>query len=119
MRTFSSLQVITALAAALALSACGNSSGTTGGTTPVTPAGQGVEVQVAPSSATMAAGETLAFTALVTGTANTQVTWSLQETGGGTVSQSGLYTAPATAGTYHVVATSVVSSSARAVAEVV
>src|SRR5258705_7836274 len=41
----------------------------------------------------------------------TAVTWSLQEAGGGTVDGSGKNTAPATAGTYHVVATSVTDTS--------
>jgi hypothetical protein len=34
------------------------------------------------------------------------VTWSVQEASGGTISAAGLYTAPLTSGTYHVVATS-------------
>jgi hypothetical protein len=37
------------------------------------------------------------------------VTWSVAEPGGGTVSSSGLYTAPSSDGVYHVVATSVAS----------
>jgi hypothetical protein len=37
---------------------------------------------------------------------DTSVTWSVSESGGGSVSASGLYTAPSTAGTYHVVAKS-------------
>ena len=32
------------------------------------------------------------------------MTWSVQEAGGGTVSSSGVYTAPASAGEYHVIA---------------
>jgi hypothetical protein len=42
----------------------------------------------------------------VTNTSNTNVTWTVTEAGGGTVT-NGIYTAPAAAGTYHVVARSV------------
>jgi hypothetical protein len=67
-----------------------------------------VTVTVSPSSATVAVGGTKQFTATVANAANTAVTWSVQEgAAGGTVSAAGLYTAPATPGTYHVVATSV------------
>lgn len=47
-------------------------------------------------------GQSQAFAATVAGTANTLVHWSAD---GGTVNAAGLYTAPATAGTYHVTAT--------------
>jgi hypothetical protein len=44
----------------------------------------------------------------VTGTANTSVTWTVQEgAAGGAVSSTGLYGAPSAAGSYHVSATSV------------
>jgi hypothetical protein len=65
-----------------------------------------VTVSVNPPTATVAAGGTASFSAQVGGTSNGAVTWSVQEAGGGTVSSSGTYTAPATPGTYHVVATS-------------
>jgi len=42
------------------------------------------------------------FTATVTGTTNTGVKWSVLEAGGGQIDANGLYTAPATPGTYHV-----------------
>jgi hypothetical protein len=51
----------------------------------------------------------------VTGSANTAVTWTVQEGApGGAVGSTGLYTAPSTAGTYHVVATSVADPSKSA-----
>lgn len=65
-----------------------------------------VAVSLSPTSASVAVGATRQFTATVAGSANTAVTWSVQEPGGGTVSAGGLYTAPATPGTYHVKATS-------------
>ena len=46
------------------------------------------------------------FQATVFGTSDTAVAWSVQEATGGSVDADGTYTAPATAGTYHVVATS-------------
>ena len=52
-----------------------------------------VSVSLSPTSATLSAGGTQQFTATVTGTSNTAVTWSL--TGVGTLSTSGVYTAPA------------------------
>jgi hypothetical protein len=66
-----------------------------------------VNVTVSPNPATITLGETKQFGALVTGATNTSVTWSVVETGGGSVTAGGLYTAPSTPGTYHVKATSV------------
>lgn len=65
-----------------------------------------VSVSIEPGAATVVAGTTQPFVAAVTGTANTAVTWSVQEAGGGTISATGVYTAPTTTGTYHIVATS-------------
>jgi hypothetical protein len=44
-------------------------------------------------------------------TQSAAVTWSVLETGGGSVDSSGHYTAPGIAGTYHVVATNVADTS--------
>jgi hypothetical protein len=66
-----------------------------------------VIVGVTPASATVASGVSKTFSATVTGTSNTQVTWSVLEASSGSITSSGVYTAPATAGTYHVTATSV------------
>lgn len=62
-----------------------------------------VAVSVSPATATVNTGATYQFNATVTGTTNTAVTWTASA---GTVSASGLYTAPATVGTYSVTATS-------------
>ncbi|MGB8721526.1 MAG: hypothetical protein WCD15_02040, partial [Terriglobales bacterium] len=72
-------------------------------------------MSVGPSTANLATGATQQFTATVTGTTNTAVTWSAT---GGTVSSSGLYTAPATAGTYSVTATSQADTTKSATASV-
>jgi hypothetical protein len=89
----------------------GNNNG--GNPTPV------VALSVAPTTASLLSSGTQTFTASVTGTTNTAVTWAVQEgTPGGTITSGGLYTAPGAAGTYHVVATSVADTSKSATATV-
>ena len=66
-------------------------------------------------SATLSTGGQQQFTAYVSGTSNTAVTWSAT---GGTVTTSGLYTAPGTAGTYTVTATSAADTTKSASASV-
>jgi len=69
-----------------------------------------IAVSISPNPVSVTPGGTLMLTATVTGTTSgqsTAVTWSVLEAGGGTVSSSGLYAAPAVEGTYHVLATSV------------
>jgi hypothetical protein len=57
-------------------------------------------------------GDTIQFSASVTGSSNQAVTWSIREgSAGGSISQTGLYTAPAGAMDVHVVATSVADPS--------
>ncbi|MEW6682055.1 MAG: FG-GAP-like repeat-containing protein [Nitrospirota bacterium] len=65
-----------------------------------------VSVLIEPAAPTVIANTPQPFIATVTGATNTAVTWSVQEAGGGDISATGLYTAPAAPGTYHVVATS-------------
>jgi hypothetical protein len=60
-----------------------------------------VSVSISPTSASLLTGGTQQFTATVTGSTNTAVTWS-----GTGVSSTGLFTAPSTAGSYTVTATS-------------
>ena len=62
-------------------------------------------VQIQPPSAYVAPGDTVSFSASVP-SAPQAVTWSVQESGGGSVTESGIYTAPQETGTYHVVAQS-------------
>src|SRR6185295_3695487 len=54
-----------------------------------------ISVSVVPSSASLNASLTQQFSATVTGTTNTAVTWASNPGGVGGVSSSGLYTAPA------------------------
>jgi hypothetical protein len=80
---------------------------------------QAVGVTVTPATAAVAAASTQAFASAVTGTSNTAVTWTIREgAAGGAVSAGGLYTAPAAAGTYHVVVTSAADPTKSAAAVV-
>ncbi len=68
-------------------------------------------VQVSPATVTLDPGQAASFSARVTSPTDNSVAWSVTESGGGSVVSTGAdtasYTAPATPGTYHVVATSV------------
>jgi hypothetical protein len=78
-----------------------------------------IGVTVSPSGAPLDVCGTQTFTATVVGTTNTAVNWSVQEgASGGTIDSTGLYTAPSTPGTYHVVATSQADSTATGTATV-
>jgi len=75
-------------------------------------------VYVYPDNITLAANGTYSFKAIVIGTANQGVTWSVVEAGGGSISSTGVYTAPNASGTFHIKATSVADTSKSAVATV-
>ncbi|NLM37614.1 MAG: hypothetical protein GX202_05755 [Firmicutes bacterium] len=98
--------------ALVVLSGCGKSGGgrTTNG---------GVSVTITPSEINVGLGQTYQFTATVTGTTNTTVTWSVSPEGGGSIDENGLYKAPDTAGTYTVTATSVADPTKSAKATVI
>jgi len=74
-----------------------------------------VAISISPGSASLSTGGTQQFTATVTGSSNTAVNWSAS---GGSISSAGNYTAPATAGTYKVTATSAADSTKSASANV-
>jgi len=106
--------VAVALVAGAALLACGRVRLETVEPPPVV-------VAISPSAATLQVGQAQQFTATVSGpTSDRSVTWSVQEgsPAGGTITGSGLYAAPAAAGSYHVVATSRADPSIGAVAPV-
>ena len=94
--------------AALFVTACGGSSPDTAGL--VTPAGQAVVVATSPAKADIPPGGKFQFASQVSGTAFTEVTWSVVEADGGTIDANGLYTAPAIEGAYHVRADSKIAS---------
>jgi len=77
-----------------------------------------IAITISPNDLSLFTEHTQQFTAVVTGTPNQAVTWSVQEAGGGSVTTSGFYTAPTTQGTFHVVATSVVDPTKKATATV-
>lgn len=85
---------------------------------PMTPPVQAISVAISPSGASVWTGSTQSFQATVSGSTNQSVTWSVVETGGGTITGAGLYTAPALPGSFHVKATSAVDPTKSAQAPV-
>jgi len=79
---------------------------------------QPVSVSISPAAATVWTGGIQAFQATVTGSTNQGVTWSVVEASGGTISTAGLYTAPGTAGSFHVKAVSAADATRAAQAPV-
>ena len=80
------------------------------GSAPMIAAGLTVEVvnvSVTPPQASLFTGRQQQFSALVAGTDNTAVNWSVAPANGGSVTSTGIYTAPSTPGTFQVIATSV------------
>jgi len=73
-----------------------------------------ISVYIMPMGASLWTGGSQTFTATVTGSTNTAVTWSVVESSGGTITGAGVYTAPATAGSFHVKATSMADASQSA-----
>jgi hypothetical protein len=80
---------------------------------------------ISPSTATLdgSSSQSQQFTAAVTATSNTAVNWSVDNIAGGnssvgTISASGLYTAPGSAGTHTITATSAADASSTASATV-
>lgn len=65
-----------------------------------------VAVSVSPTSATLALGATQQFSATVQNATDSSVVWSVSPDGAGSVDQNGMFTAPATAGSATVTATS-------------
>jgi PKD repeat protein len=84
-----------------------------GGTPPT------VSVSIQPATKALTAGGTATFSATVFGAANQSVAWSVVQPGGGSITSAGVYTAPATPGTYHVKATAAADASAWAQATVI
>ena len=103
--------LLPAVALFIALSACGGGSSNSAPPPPIV-------VAITPGSPSVAVGATQQFTAVVTGTSNTAVNWSVAESNGGIINASGNYMAPMKAGSFHVVATSQADSSKSAIAGV-
>lgn len=94
------------------LIACGGG----GSTALMPPPPPKITVTVSGDSSPLAAGASRPFTASASNKAS--ITWSVVETGGGSITQSGVYTAPAIPGTYTVKATAQGTPSASGTASV-
>lgn len=110
---FHRIAMALAIAAAIGVSGCGG--GSTSSSAPPPP--PLITVTVSPNNITVLQGATQAFTAKVTGTTNTAVTWSVANSSEGTIDSTGLYTPPQNeAGTFYVIATSQADSAAAGTA---
>ncbi len=79
-----------------------------------------LSISVSPAASFVKVGQTAQFTATVSTASNTAVNWKVSEgASGGSVSPTGLYTAPATVGNYHLIATIAADPATSATAEVV
>jgi hypothetical protein len=77
-----------------------------------------IGLRVSPTATTVQTSRTAAFNATVTGSSDTAVTWSVQETTEcGSVTQDGIYKPPTSSAMCHVVATSHADPSRSAIAE--
>ncbi len=99
----------------LALSGCGGLTSSSGGSPPQNPPSSSVSVAINPKSAPLVEGASQQFSATVTGSSNTSVTWSAT---GGTISSTGLYIAGNAAGNFTVTATSLADANKFAQASV-
>lgn len=86
---------------------------------PTPPPPPAVTISVTPNPSSVTYGSTLTFTATVSNTTNTAVTWSVDEgASGGTINSAGVYTPPNAEGTFHVTATSQADSTKKSTAPV-
>lgn len=65
-----------------------------------------VTVTITPTKVTLFAGETQTFVATVVGTENQSVIWAVEEQDGGSITDTGHYTAPKLQGVYQITASS-------------
>jgi len=95
MKSARSIVIGTCALLTIAAAGCGGGGGSSSNPPPTS-----VSISLSPSSATIGFGSTAQFTAAVSGTTNTAVTWTVKDANGGTsnvgaISSAGLYTAPA------------------------
>ncbi|HET6437713.1 MAG TPA: hypothetical protein VFG59_06615 [Anaeromyxobacter sp.] len=112
----SRLRISLPLAAIVAISAC--SAATTQDAGPGGGGAQQVAVTISPSSTEVRPSGTAQFDSTVTGSADTSVVWAVVEAAGGSVTDTGLYTAPGSTGTFHVKVSSQAAPASSAVATV-
>lgn len=78
-----------------------------------------VSIAIHPAEVSLPSGGSQRFAAEVTGSPNQEVTWQIrEESGGGTITPEGEYTAPRGEGIFHITATSVADPAKSATAEV-
>jgi hypothetical protein len=112
------------LTASACLQGCGG--GGAGSVTPPPPPPPSITVAVSPASGTVLLGNAQSFSATVSNTTNTSVTWSVNGVAGGspasgTITSNGLYAAPAdlpSAATVQVTATSVADTTKSSSAQI-
>ncbi len=85
---------------------------------PGTQSSLNVNVTISPPKVTLYAGETQSFVATISGADDKSVNWAVDEEEGGSISVSGLYTAPKLQGVYHVTVTSRSHPEKKAVATI-
>jgi hypothetical protein len=120
-------RVVIALAAFAPVLGCGGGGGSSSSVANQTATPAGISVTVAPSSANVGPGQTQQFAATVVNTGSTGVTWQVNGAPGGspatgTISASGLYSAPLTTpspNTIAITAISIADKSKKANARVV
>ena len=74
---------------------------------------------IEPATARLAPGGMALFTAHIHGLAKGSVRWTVQEPGGGEITEEGRYTAPDRRGTYHIIGAAITDPSVNARATVV
>ena len=88
--------------------------------TPIEEGEPSVQVLISPIKAHVLTGENVTFDANVIGIDNNNVVWDVvKSAGGGSITSSGVYTAPDTTGVFQIIATSSVNTDWWAIAEIV
>jgi hypothetical protein len=110
---FQAAGTLSVLLLACVLSGCGGASAVPGPPPPPT-----TVVHIAGPSSILNTGASFTFAATVQGSANQAVNWSVVETNGGSITSTGIYTAPALPGTFTVKAFAQANPADSATAEV-
>lgn len=110
--------ILFSLSASLLAIGCGQSSLPVQSSSPA-PAPLAITISIFPDSLSIRRGNSWNFAASVANSGDQTVSWTIQEgSAGGVIGDTGVYTAPASAGVYHIVATSKADSSKSATATV-
>jgi hypothetical protein len=113
MKPLLTLPLLLCVAATTSLGCHGSSGGEGGAQEPVS------AFAITPSKVNVVPGGTTGFIPSGKGvTSSKSVSWAVQESGGGTVTQDGTYTAPMSTGTYHVIATLVADKTMQSAATI-